>query len=290
MCQTPPDPHAGRVADEGSSEQMKKKMKALEDKIASLVSTNDALTDTVRSMHKRVDGPRDEAAADGRGANDDPSDGSTDDDSDDSDSPMFFRAPKVCTRFLPDNVDVSYIDLPFFLKQITVTKTSNPDAARQKRRQPVQDSPLHHRDGSPSPSQSPERVASDPIATPRNTSSGAHADANHPPSPEGSSSDASVDPTPPHPWPPAPIVDPNATPTTNRAYDKVVVGLLTDAQHRFECLVFVRDAYPDINKQVRWAYQCWEDVCVKHKSYYELSKDMLTSVCGVSLLFARRLY
>lgn len=55
--------------------------------------------------------------------------------------------------------------------------------------------------------------------------------------------------------------------------------MLADAQHAFECLLFTKDAYPDLNTQVQWSYGCWEAVCKSSNTYYELSRDMLNLVC-----------
>lgn len=89
------------------------------------------------------------------------------------------------------------------------------------------------------------------------------------------------DSLPPRPWPPAPLApgtDPKTPKTANKFYDKTVAGMLTDAQHAFECLLFTKDAYPDLSIQVRWSLGCWEAVCKSTKTFYELSKDMLNLV------------
>jgi hypothetical protein len=86
---------------------------------------------------------------------------------------------------------------------------------------------------------------------------------------------------PAHPWKPAPLapgVDPKVPKTANRVYDSVVAGMLTDAQHRFECLLFVENAYPDISIQIRWSFESWEEVCSKYKNFFELSKEMMNLV------------
>ena len=66
---------------------MKKRMKALEDKIGKLTETNAALTDTVRAMKKE----KANCADDDRGNYD--SDG---EDSNTDDLPMLFLSRKVC--------------------------------------------------------------------------------------------------------------------------------------------------------------------------------------------------
>jgi hypothetical protein len=87
---------------------------------------------------------------------------------------------------------------------------------------------------------------------------------------------------PDHPWLPAPLapgMDPKAPRTANKVYDAIVAGMLTEAQHRFECLLFIEDTYPGIDKQVRWSISCWEAVCLDTKHYFELSKEMMNLVC-----------
>ena len=71
---------------------------------------------------------------------------------------------------------------------------------------------------------------------------------------------------PPHPWPPAPLapgVDARSPKLANRAYDSVVSGMLVEAQHKYECLVFTEGAYPDLHTQIRWSFECWEAICSK---------------------------
>jgi len=54
--------------------------------------------------------------------------------------------------------------------------------------------------------------------------------------------------------------------------------MLTKAQHSFECLLFVEDAYPAIGTQIRWSMECWESVCTESQCYFELSKEMMNLV------------
>ena len=85
------------------------------------------------------------------------------------------------------------------------------------------------------------------------------------------------------PWPHAPLapgMDPKAPRTANKVYNSAVVGMLTEAQHKFECLLFIKDAYPSIDTQVRWLSECWEMVCVESKHYFKLSKEMRNLVCN----------
>ena len=87
---------------------------------------------------------------------------------------------------------------------------------------------------------------------------------------------------PARPWPPAPLapgVDPKAPRTANKVFDAVVARMLTSAQHEFECLLVVEDAYPGIDTQIRWSMECWEIVCSDTKCYYELSREMMSLVC-----------
>ena len=87
-----------------------------------------------------------------------------------------------------------------------------------------------------------------------------------------------------HPWPHAPLApgtDPKAPRTANKVYDSVVVGMLTEAQHKFECLLFINNAYPNIDTQFRWSTKCWEMACVESERYFKLSKEMRNLVCNM---------
>jgi hypothetical protein len=88
---TPPLQSTDDIADEGGEEQIAKKMKALEDRIATLTGSNAALTDTIRSIRKRnTDTHHDDD-------NDSGASNNNDEDSDDgADSPMLFKSRKVC--------------------------------------------------------------------------------------------------------------------------------------------------------------------------------------------------
>ena len=82
---------------------------------------------------------------------------------------------------------------------------------------------------------------------------------------------------PAHPWPPAPLtpgVDSKAPKTANKVYEPAVANMLNEAQHDFECLLFVENAYPDFDAQIRWSIESWEAICVKSQHYFELSKEM----------------
>jgi len=79
---------ADHVVDEGSEEQLKKKLKTLEDKIGKLAGTNAALTSTVKALQKE----KVRHADDDRGGYDSSSD------CEPEDSPLFFSARKVCAR------------------------------------------------------------------------------------------------------------------------------------------------------------------------------------------------
>lgn len=74
------------VVDEGSEEQLRKKLKSLEDRVTKLTGTNTALTNTVRAFQKEKAHGRDDTDDD-RGSNDN---------DDEDDSPMLFSARKVC--------------------------------------------------------------------------------------------------------------------------------------------------------------------------------------------------
>lgn len=82
---------------------------------------------------------------------------------------------------------------------------------------------------------------------------------------------------PPRPWPPAPFapgVNDKKTKTANKEYDDVVARMLSTTEHDFENRIFTEDGYPDLNTQVRWSIECWEDVCREENHYYGLSNDM----------------
>ena len=104
---------------------------------------------------------------------------------------------------------------------------------------------------------------------------------NPPSSNIATSSMTGMDP-PDRPWPAAPFapgVDAKTPKTANRVYIDIVASMLTEAQHKFECLVCTENAYPDISTQFNWAYKCWEAVCLRTGAYYDLSKEMLCLVC-----------
>ena len=82
---------------------------------------------------------------------------------------------------------------------------------------------------------------------------------------------------PAHPWPPAPLapgVDAKTPKTANRVYESIVTTMLNEAQHKFECLLFVENAYPNLDTQIKWSIGCWENVCAESDRYFELSKEM----------------
>ena len=86
---------------------------------------------------------------------------------------------------------------------------------------------------------------------------------------------------PARPWMPAPLaagVDPKTPRTANKVYSTAVAGMLNEAQHKFECLLFIEDAYPNIDTQIKWSIECWEEVCSDNRQYFELSKEMLSLV------------
>lgn len=76
--------------DEGSDERMKKKIKTLEDKLAELADTNNALSRTIRAMRK-------EKAATRHDTNNNRGNGNNDEDNSvDNNSPMLFKSQNVC--------------------------------------------------------------------------------------------------------------------------------------------------------------------------------------------------
>ena len=144
--------------------------------------------------------------------------------------------------------------------------------------------PSSHREG-PLPSPTPR----EPIATPEhiNPSFGTHESSGTQslqtdnPLPSPSHVNSLPPKLPPRPWPSAPLapgVDPKAPRMANKVYDTIVAGMLTEAQHKFECLLFVEDAYPGIDTQIRWSLTCWEETCVDAKRYFELSREMMNLV------------
>ena len=92
---------------------------------------------------------------------------------------------------------------------------------------------------------------------------------------------------PAHPWPPAPLapgVDAKAPRMANKVYSNIVSGMLTEAEHKFECLLFIENAYPDVGTQVNWSIKIWEEICIKSGNYYNLVKDMMNLVRILSLI------
>ena len=92
---------------------------------------------------------------------------------------------------------------------------------------------------------------------------------------------------PAHPWPPAPLapgVDAKTPKTANKVFDNVVANMLNEAQHKFECLLFVNNAYPGLDKQIKWSIECWEAICAESQNYFELSKEMRNLVSDLSPL------
>lgn len=274
-ARTPTASEKRKASDQGSEEHMKKKMKHLEDQIAKLTGANEALSDTVRAMRKKKGAIRRDADND-RGASDD-NDGDGDDDTDnngdiDSDSDS------------DDNGDNSSPML-YNARKITVTSRSDPDVARlgkKKRTEKGQVQPgvIQPNNAIPQTPVEPECTTHPSSAHPSESgsndlapSAGSPRDAN-----PGSSNAVQL---PPLPWPPAPFapgVDPAAPKTANRAYDTVVARMLAEAEHRFECLLFTENAYPDIDKQIQWSMECWEAVCIKFKRYYDLSREMMNLI------------
>jgi hypothetical protein len=91
---------------------------------------------------------------------------------------------------------------------------------------------------------------------------------------------------PSRPWKPAPLalgVDPKAPRTANKVYSSIVSGMLTEVQHQFGCLLFVDNAYPNIDTQVNWSIKLWEKACIGSGNYYDLGKDMMNLVRGLSI-------
>lgn len=143
---------------------------------------------------------------------------------------------------------------------------------------PPEGSPPEHEDVSTGPGRSsaPENIDTSPHApqTPRPAGSECIDAAGSVDSPPSSA-------VPRHPWPPAPLapgVDPKAPRTANRVYSSLVAGMLTEAQHKFECLVFIENAYPNIDMQIKWSIACWEQVCIDSKNYFNLGRDIMNLV------------
>ena len=72
--------------------------------------------------------------------------------------------------------------------------------------------------------------------------------------------------------------------TANKVFDPVVSRMLHEAQHRFECLIFVDNAYPTIDTQIGWSTECWEAACVDSRTFFDLSKAMRTLVSDLRCL------
>jgi len=287
---------------------MKKKLKGLEDQIKKLVGTNTALTDTVKALQKEKTSTRHHTDNNG---------GSSEDDSDEDNSPMLFAARKVyaLSPLLHRLTIANRSQLPADQTQM---QHGNRNADRRAIKvsqayMSASDSPSSHvaNEGDPQPQHRdpppqrqdalPQHQDPDPLPSPipsdtdapecDNSPVGVHSPAppsqlSNPPlsssrgAPLSESSKSTV--LPAHPWPPAPLapgVDPKAPRTANKVYDSVVAGMLTEAQHRFECLLFVEDAYPSIDMQIRWSIECWEMVCSESRRYFELSKEMMNLVC-----------
>lgn len=145
-----------------------------------------------------------------------------------------------------------------------------------------QDAPPQHQGPLPSP-----HIRSNRVNTPEHFDSPTGVRSPEPPSqpnnPPPSSSAVPYKPValPARPWPPAPLalgVDPKAPKTANKVYDSVVASMLTKSQHQFECLLFVKDAYPGIDTQIQWSIECWETVCSETRCCYALSKEMMSLV------------
>jgi len=264
-----------RVTDEGSEEQMKKKLKALEDKVEKLTGTNTALTDTVKAFQKEKACRVEKSGSDHDSSDNDNSE----------DSPLFFSARKVCVR-LPLGSDT----LSWLFQRVVVTGRSNPDAVRQKKLQPQGNNGQRHEPAQrqdtpllPIPSghvNTPECIDS-PVSV--HSPSPPSQPGNPPPSPRARAISLRTTPAtvPARPWPPAPFapgVDSKAPKTANKVFSSIVARMLTEAQHKFECLLFVEDAYPGIDTQVKWSIQCWETICLSTECYYSLSKEMMNLV------------
>ena len=104
------------------------------------------------------------------------------------------------------------------------------------------------------------------------------------------SNDSDVPPSPAmpaHPWDPAPFapgVDSKTPKNANKVYDTAVASMLNEAEHQFECLLFVENAYPNLDTQIMWSSKCWENTCIDSRKFFELSKEMRNLVCDVSRL------
>lgn len=89
--------NADHITDEGSEEQMKKRMKSLEDQIKKLTDTNTALTDNIRTFQKEKVNARHNTDNDKTLSADENGDDDSGGDSEGNgnDSPMLFKARKV---------------------------------------------------------------------------------------------------------------------------------------------------------------------------------------------------
>lgn len=60
--------------------------------------------------------------------------------------------------------------------------------------------------------------------------------------------------------------------------------MLKEAKHRFECHLFVDNAYPTLETQITWSIKFWEEVCMEIQNYFNLSKAMRGLVSNPPLL------
>ena len=82
---------------------------------------------------------------------------------------------------------------------------------------------------------------------------------------------------PARPWPLAPLapgVDATSPQRANKNFEITVAAMLKEAEHRFECRLFVDNAYPTLETQITWSIECWEEVCMETQNYFSLSKAM----------------
>lgn len=86
---------------------------------------------------------------------------------------------------------------------------------------------------------------------------------------------------PPMPWPPVALVPGPPQTNTVWAYKQRVADMLISAQKKFECLLFVEDAYPHFHKQCAWSFRCWKEVCLEHQVFFKLSTSMRRLVCSL---------
>ena len=169
-----------------------------------------------------------------------------------------------------------YTLLTNLYRQITIKSRGDPDKRKRKRgRQepsPTRDEPRQDRSNTP---------VGDTVPVP------SHGRDDALPTTPGNTLPPPSTTSPARPWPTAPLapgVDSKTPKTANKVYDNMVATMLNEVQHKFECFLFVKNAYPDLDTQIGWSTECWETICTDSQCYFELSKEMRNLVRDPPLL------